>query len=129
VWRQRVRVTQGTNLDLACERITAERSGSTNKVERVIADGGVEMHSRENGSGRTISGERIEYSAARRRVEITGPKGVDLVETNASGATRAWSRSLIYDVERKQFAASGQWKLKLSVPAKASKALQSRTAR
>jgi lipopolysaccharide export system protein LptA len=146
VYRYHVRVNQGEEMNLVCDRIVASLLAGTNQVVRMVADGGVRMQSKAPGSDRVARGETIVYTAAQNRIEMTGPAGVEIEMTDEAGHSTARGKRAVYDGDRdlleldgmpvltapqgtltgtvvrwdrshSTFTASGHWKLRL--PAKA----------
>ncbi len=151
VYRHRVRVSQGEQMNLVCDRITATLIAGTNQAERVVADGAVELRSRAARGESRARGDQAVYTAAQNQVELTGAQGVEVEMTDGTGRSTARGRRAVYDggrdllemdgtpvlampqgsltgtvvrVDRSNstFTASGQWRLRLPAKALANRA-------
>jgi lipopolysaccharide export system protein LptA len=107
VYRRHVRVNRGDEMTLACDQVTATLRAGTNEVERVVARGGVAMHSRTPVGERIVRGEELVYTAAGRQVELKGPDGVEVETWEGSGRSVARGRRVTYDGERDRLELDG----------------------
>ena len=146
VYRGHVRVSEAERMNLTCDSLTltGKMAAGTNQVERVAAEGGVDLLVREPDGERRAQGDKAVYTAGNGEVVLTAEKGVKFVVTDAKGviegsgskavyasanevlelsgnspvlssdAGKVWGDTVILDRANTTLRATGNWKMKLN---------------
>jgi len=146
IYRGHVRVSEAERMNLSCDSLTltGKMTGGTNQVERVAAEGGVDLLVRESDGERRAQGDKAVYTANNGEVVLTAENGVKFVVTDAKGviegsgskavyasakealeltgnnpmlssdAGKVWGDTVILDRANTTLRATGNWKMKLN---------------
>ena len=145
-YRGHVRVSEPERMNLASEEliVTGKMLLGTNQVERVVAEGNVDLVVREAGGEKRAQGDKGVYTAGNGEVVLTGRNGVKFVVADAegviegsgskavytgapevlelsgnnpvltAGAGKVWGDPVIWDRANTTVKATGNWKVRLN---------------
>jgi lipopolysaccharide export system protein LptA len=95
-----VRVTRAPDTELQCRRMTLQLTSETRALRWWVADGGVEMTSRDARGLRRARGDRAEYGVWGDELRLTGSDGVEMELRDAGGTHWGRGELAVYDPRR-----------------------------